>query len=570
MREIHDAGMKILKDLPIPLADGRQVFGNLFLPEKTAGPIPLILNYSPYGKDVHFSDFLPTVWDELLSLLPQLRDSSSLRHMTFETPDPEIWTKAGYGVLRVDSIGSGKSPGILHPNSPQEFSDAAEVVEWAAAQDWSNGRVGLLGISYYAAGQWMIAQHRPKGLAAIQPWQGTSDFYRDRTRQGGQYSRGFIDFWWRGCVLDNQHGNGNSRYSDYFTGERNTGEALEPAVLQENRHEYPQDIRDHPLEDEWYLSRSADLSRIEVPTLVGANWGGLAAHLRGTLLGYEWIESGEKWLLIQRGNYFVTFYDPANVAIQKRFFDRFLKGDESAWADEPRVRVEVRAADDTIERTIEADEWPLPDRTEHVLHLDAADGSLSAAEPVQVAEGVASGTPVMFSTGPLDQPLEFVGTLQLTLRITAESQDVNVFTRVTAFRPDGTEAAFEAVSDPASPVSLGWLRASHRRIDPERSGFLRPFHTHDSFEPLTPGKEYDLQVEIWPTALALPAGYELRLEISNHDLASVPVYLHDDPERPADNRAFTILTGPGIDSRLSLPATHQTSQRRAHAEHISR
>jgi len=353
MRELIEPGMVIHKDVPIRLRDGREVFGNIFLP-KGAGRWPVILNYSPYGKDVHFSNFLPNVWDQLVEQLPEIRANSSLRHLTFESPDPEVWTRFGYAVLRVDSYGSGKSAGTLHPNSPQEFLDAAEVVEWAANAEWSNGKVGLLGISYYAAGQWMIAQHKPAGLAAIQPWQGTSDFYRDRTRQGGLYSNGFVDFWWNDCVLDNQNGNASSRYVDYFTGERNTGVPLTESELAANRFDYKQDIQDHPLEDEWYASRSADLTNIEVPALVVANWGGLAAHLRGTILGYEGINSAEKWLRIQRGNYFLTFYDPQNVDIQRRFFDRFLKGDEKAWQDEPRVRVEVRAANDTIAATIDA------------------------------------------------------------------------------------------------------------------------------------------------------------------------------------------------------------------------
>jgi len=96
-----------------------------------------------------------------------------------------MWAPHGYAVVKVDSRGSGKSPGKLDVNSPAEFRDFHDAIEWAAVQPWSSGKVGLLGISYYAAGQWMIAAERPPHLAAILPWQGTYDFYRDRTRQGG-------------------------------------------------------------------------------------------------------------------------------------------------------------------------------------------------------------------------------------------------------------------------------------------------------------------------------------------------------------------------------------------------
>jgi len=294
MTQFVEQGMVIEKDVAIPLRDGTFVIANVFRPTGE-GKWPVILNYSPYGKDVHFSEYWPDVFADLKNNHPQIAARSSLRHMIFEAPDPEVWTGLGYAIVRVDSRGSGKSPGFLQPNSPQEFIDASDAVEWAGQAPWSNGRVGLLGISYYAAEQWMIAQHRPRHLAAMQPWQGTSDFYRDRTRKGGIFSSGFVQMWWNSVVL-NQHGNGASWQTDYFTGERNTGPVRTADELVASRANYVQDLLDHPLEDAWYKARSADLTKIEVPTLVGANWGGLQVHLRGTLLGFSGIASKQKWL----------------------------------------------------------------------------------------------------------------------------------------------------------------------------------------------------------------------------------------------------------------------------------
>ena len=81
-----------------------------------------------------------------------------------------------------------------------------DVVEWCAEQPWSSGKVGLLGISYYAGSQWRVAARNPKGLSAIVPWEGMSDYYRDRCRHGGIFSNSFIKFWWNRQVITNQYG----------------------------------------------------------------------------------------------------------------------------------------------------------------------------------------------------------------------------------------------------------------------------------------------------------------------------------------------------------------------------
>lgn len=109
------------------------------------------------------------------------------------------------------------------------------VVEWAASQPWSSGKVGLLGVSYYAGSQWRVAARRPKGLEAIIPWEGMSDYYRDRCRHGGIFSNGFIKYWWNRQVITNQYGRpdrASSRWGD------NTLEGdLSPEALAQNRRD---------------------------------------------------------------------------------------------------------------------------------------------------------------------------------------------------------------------------------------------------------------------------------------------------------------------------------------------
>ena len=129
-------------------------------------------------------------------------------HSAWETPDPGFWTANGYIVVRADEVGTGQSPGLLDTMSRSTSEAFYDVVEWAADQKWSNGKVGLLGICYYAGSQWRVAARRPRGLAAIIPWEGMSDYYRDRCRHGGILSNTFISFWWNrqvsvlGIIID--------------------------------------------------------------------------------------------------------------------------------------------------------------------------------------------------------------------------------------------------------------------------------------------------------------------------------------------------------------------------------
>ncbi|MGH7088151.1 MAG: CocE/NonD family hydrolase, partial [Stellaceae bacterium] len=298
LREAKNGQMALDKDVEIRLSDGAVLRADVYRPV-AAGRYPALMTYGPYGKDSHIGQFMGEGWPRLKSRYPEIVADSTGQHMVFERPDPEVWVPHGYCLIQVDCRGAGRSPGKLDVNSPQEFADFKEAIEWAGEQPWSNGKIGLLGISYYAAGQWMAASYRPKHLAAILPWAGTCDFYRDRTRHGGIFCSGFVGRWWQNSVLNNQNGNGQSTLTDFVTGERSTGpEALPPEQLKANRIDYIDNVRAHPLLDPWYRARSADLSKIEVPALVVSNWGALGLHLRGTIEGLVGIASQEKWLKV--------------------------------------------------------------------------------------------------------------------------------------------------------------------------------------------------------------------------------------------------------------------------------
>lgn len=559
--------MVVETDVAVPMRDGAILRANIFHP-KAEGKFPVLMTFGPYGKDVPLKEFMSEAWTTLEKHYPEILTASSCKHLVFETPDPECFVPDGYMLIKVDSRGAGKSAGKLSPNSPEEFRDFYDAIEWAGTHPQSNGKVGLLGISYYAAGQWSVAALKPPHLAALLPWQGTYDFYRDRTRADGIFAGGFLGRWWRNSVLRNQHGNPECPYHDIYTGARTTGPAsLSEEELAANRADYLNDLLAHPLNDAWYQSRTPDLSKIDLPTLVVANWGGLGLHLRGTIGGFVGIASEEKWLKVQGGSYFHTFLQPQNVALQKRFFDKYLKGVDNGWEKEPKIEVQIRAPGDTIKRLHRSTSWPLPETKWTKFYLDTAKKSLDTAPPAGGANAsyLALTQGLAFTTAPFAKDTEIAGPVMLKLFVSSSTADMDIFATLCAFDPNGKEMTFIGAPEPACPVTQGWLRVSQRKRDPKRSTDYFPFHPHDEKQPLTPGEVYEVEVEIWPMGLHLPKGSTLKLIIAGTDFErpgsrppfqGVAWFTHNDPrDRPAAifDSTNTLHTGGQQQSYLLLP-----------------
>jgi putative CocE/NonD family hydrolase len=238
--------------------------------------------------------------------------------------DPEKWVPDGYAVVRVDGRGAGRSPGKLDVWSPREIKDFYDCIEWAATQPWNNGNgnVGINGISYYAMNQWLVAALQPPHLTAMCVWEGAADHYRDLSRHGGILCQ-FDDPWFRGQVANVQHGKGESGGKGW-NGELIAGpETLSPVILEQNRATpYPIE-RDQPLDGPYYRDRLPDFSKITVPFLSAANWGGMGCHPRGNFEGYLAAASSQKWLETHGNTHFAPFYRTAGEQLQKRFFGHF-------------------------------------------------------------------------------------------------------------------------------------------------------------------------------------------------------------------------------------------------------
>ena len=562
-----DAGYRLLveQDVTIPMRDGIGLRANLFRPD-APGRFPVIMTQGRYGKDVHFQEFKPPVYARLLARHPEIGVGSSCQYMNWETVDPERWVPQGYVVMRVDARGSGKSPGLLQAFAPREIHDFYDPIEWAAQQPWSNGKVGLLGISYYAISQWLVASLQPPHLAAIIPWEGAADSYRDMGHHGGIFSNRFVNAWWPKSLLSTQHGCDQSPFVDRQTGKRPTGpKVLDVEQLRANRVDYSAEQKAHPLDDAWHRERTAAFDQITVPLLSVGNWGGLGLHLRGNVEGYVRAASTHKWLRIHGDEHIGEFYLASGIALQRRFFDHFLKGAANGWEREPPIQLAIRRPDGITMRGEQ--EWPLAGTRWTKYYLNAAGLEIDMQQPTRPSRvGYAAlGDGVTFTTAPFEAETEITGPVRLRLWVASSTDDMDLFATLRAFDPRGDEDTFVGANEPQVPVAQGWLRVSHRKTDPCLSTPYRPYHTHDRVERLVPGERYAVDVEIWPTSMVFPRGYRLGLTVQGKDFerggsagafkGSGP-FLHDDPDDRNAARfggMHSIYTGGPHRSYLLLP-----------------
>ena len=513
--EIRD-GMQIAWDAPIRMDDGVVLRADVY---RTPGQEkhPVILSYGPYAKGLSFQQGYKGNWARLTKAAPEVLRNSSNLYQNWELVDPEKWVPDGYALVRVDSRGAGRSPGFLDVWSAREAQDLYECIEWAGTQDWSNGKVGINGISYYAMNQWQAGALKPPHLAALCIWEGSSDFYRELYRHGGILSD-FLNSWHPRQVASVQYGVGDRGAKSVVTGEPVAGpQTLAKDELAKNRADTPADAKQHVLYDDYYAARTPDFSQIEAPLLSAGNWGGMGLHTRGNFEGYLAAGSKQKWLEVHGDTHFTHFYSNYGEALQKKFFGHFLKGEDTGWAKQPRVSLNVRHPDEKFVLRGE-NEWPLK-RTQWTKYYLQPDGGFGPDAPKAEAKLSydTSSEGLIFGTPPLEKPLEITGPLAAKLWVSSETADADLFVVLRLFDPAGKEITFIGANDPRVPLALGWLRASHRKLDPKKSLPYRPWHTHDEIQPLTPGEPVELDIEIWPTSIVVPPGYRLALTLRGKD-----------------------------------------------------
>jgi predicted acyl esterase len=290
---------------------------------------------------------------------------------------------------------------------------------------------------------------------------------------------------------------------------------------------------------------------VKVPLLSAANWGGQGLHPRGNFEGYVRSASRQKWLEVHGIEHWTHFYTDYGVSLQKKFFGHFLKGEDTGWKKQPKVLLQVRHPGERFVERAEG-EWPLARTQWTRFYLDPSGQTLGRAPVGRNASvrypGLGDG--VTFLTAPLTKETEVTGPIAAKLFVSSASTDADLFLVLRVFTPNMQEITYQGALDPHTPIAQGWLRASHRKLDPELTLPYRPYHTHDEKQPLKPGQVYELDVEIWPTSIVVPAGYRIALSVRGKDyeydgsdagLANAPYpmkgvgpFTHADPDdRPA-------------------------------------
>lgn len=432
-----------------------------------------------------------------------------------------------------------------------------DVVEWAAVQPWSSGKVGLLGISYYAGSQWRVAARRPKGLAAMIPWEGMSDYYRDRCRHGGILSNAFIKFWWNRQVITNQYGR-PGRSTRNWGPDTIEGDLPEEELAANRRDQTIDNQNNRFLDDEYYSSKDYNLNDIEVPLLSVGNWGGILLHLRGNIEGFRHAGSKFKYLRMITGRHDLPFYYEEEVEVQKSFLDAFLKGqDNVGWSQEgklPPVDLVLRKGDKgfndaarekSFPRRVEK-EWPIA-RTEYTKFFLTPDLSLTQDKVTAErklsyrALGTIDEPQVLtFLTDPFKRETEITGHIVVHLNVSVtgdatnpQPSDIDLFVTLRHLGPDGKEIFYTGTAGDPVPLTKGWLRVSLRKVNKEhpkyRDWLPHRDYTSKDVQAVNPGVIYDVDVEVWPTNVVVEEGGRLALEVSSGDTQGSGIFLHNDP-----------------------------------------
>jgi predicted acyl esterase len=544
----HD--LVIEKDVEVPMRDGARLRADVFRPRSNAR-FPVIINLGAYQKD--------KVW-----VPPPDLEEAANPYMNWETVNPLWWVPRGYVAVRVDTRGSGKSPGRTDPWSPSESADFYDAIEWAGRQPWSNGRVGTSGVSYFAMTQWLVAGLKPPSLKAMIPWEGAADMYRDFGYHGGIFSFGFVVNWYNNHMAHHLLGKPQATAPDAFA---------TPWVWEYMRHS---------LDGEWWHGRHARWEDIDIPFYSAGNWSGMALHLRGNTEGYMRARSAHKRLRIHAGTHYHPFYTEEARREQLRFFDHWLKGEDTGIMEEPPVKLLIRKGGHGNSEWRAENEWPL-ERTRWTKFFlqpnarGAADkpGKLLAGAPRKersvsysasgmTKAGVASASwtstalagslpqmGVSFETEPLDHDVEVTGPVALVLWVASGTEDMDIFATLRNIDPDGRDVFEMGQQGQPVPVAKGWLRASHRRLDASLSLPYRPYHAHAQRDWLKPGEPVRVEVEIWPTSMVFKRGHRIRLDIQPRDGVGSAPYTHYAADYNTGTN--TIFAGGASPSHLLLP-----------------
>ncbi len=469
------------RDVPVKLRDGVTIYTDIFRPNDDL-PHPAIMAMSPYGKEIG-SQWLDDTPNH--AGIP-MEATSGLQK--FEGPDPAYWCNHGYAIINPDVRGAYNSEGIILFFGSDYGRDGADIIEWAAKQPWSNGKIGMSGNSWLAISQWFTAAQRPEHLAAIAPWEGLSDCGREVATRGGVQMPEFVKM-----------------LSDSFASTENGG--IEDVIAM---------MKDQATMNAWWDDKEADLEAIDIPAYIVASYTN-PIHTYGTLEGYRRIYSKEKWLRIHNTGEWDDYYNPAHTEELREFFDRYLKGEDNGWEQTPKVRVSVLnpGGKDIVDR-VEKD-FPIPRTQYQKLYLDTAKNSLNknviTAENYTEYDSDRKKSGIRFDM-KVAEDTEILGYMKLRLWVEAlDHDDMDLYVTVEKRRPSGLPYKFTL--GPGMDMSAkGYIRASLRALDKAKSTEENPRQSMAQEQKLHAGEIVPLDILIWPMGLKFKKGDILRVTVS--------------------------------------------------------
>jgi putative CocE/NonD family hydrolase len=572
-------GIRRFRDVKIPRQNGSYVTADVYRPEGDE-PVPVIMNCGVYGRAfVHHtvSNEDEREAHELMEERYFFGNPSGYEFENHESINTAAWIPRGYALVRVDGPGAGTSPGRLGVWGIDEAEAYHDAIEWAGSQAWSNGNVGLWGMSYYAMNQHAVASLAPSHLKAMIAIGTDADLYEEVMYTGGILNEEFFPFWFKFGVLAAVAGEPDA--IDFLSLAReNPFRDSDPSAIFGPRAS---------------VLMSPDLSDVTVPLwAVAATTHPSHFHQLGSSETYLNTPTSHKRLDFWE-DWFMKSYSQAAVDEHMAFFDHWLKGIDNGIMDGPPVRLEIRTGHGASYR-IEEHEWPI-ERTNYVRwHLDAhpsdGDGEIGTEHVHTLAEAAAgrSGS-VSYSaevdraaipkgaalsvmkTAPCDPGATFIsapfgadtvlaGYFKLVIWVASSSEDLDLHASLRVLDENGREvdfcgpAAIPGTSNRFYPLTKGWLKASHRVLDRERTSEIRPKHTHRKadYSPLSPGEIVELEVEIVPSTGVVKQGQRLRLDVEPYTGVGHGMGHAYDPSYH-DGATNTIYTGPEYPSYLQLP-----------------
>ena len=533
-------GIVVERDVMIPTTQGPKLAANIFKPS-IGTSWPVIMCCTTYGKDLHPLDYtLAGRGPANRSIGLDMGDMRVSEATPFEAADPGYWVPHGFVVIHVDALGSGKSEGEAALGLGDAVVDAfCDAVGWAADQDWSNGKVGLNGVSYLAAVQWRIAARQPRGLAAIVPWEGFTDVLSDVVCHGGIPETAFFPWWMSGEKSASPEDDGGPFFSCekpvVDPGPLATFVGL-PLGLTPNRADFP--------------VTEVDFQSIEVPLLTCASWSAQGLHSRGAMNGFVRSASQHKHLYTHGRHEWTVSNSIESLEHQRLFYERYLLDRD---VHVPVVHLEVRHSLEKYETRNES-VFPPESAVKVPLFLDAERGTLteeSPAEPATLAYGSESPNDRLIFRHLFSRDTEISGPMALRCYMSIESGfDLDLFVGIRKLDPRGQEVQFWNRLSRHDIVTRGWLRAS-RRPDPlSVKDSLTPLANYDREAPVVCGEIIELNVEILPSSTFFEAGSSMILELRGRDITELPNFQH---HRIFNCGSHTLYTGPDHLSRLRVP-----------------